>query len=292
MAQETTRPRGEGPVKWITTDWLETHLNDRGLHVVDCQPDVHDYIQEHVPGAVFLNPDLFLAADHGIPNMFVPEKVATEILRSLGLKDDEPVAVCSGRGAVKGWGDGLEQALVAYALARYGLSEVLIVDGGLDKWKAENRKLVRDFPVIKRSRFKAHENEDLFIGYDDFRRVKDREDIVVFDARPPHLYEGQGPWPKGGHIPGALSLPWTSLVTDDNPRLLRPENELRELAYRHQLTPGKTLVCTSGTGREATLLLLVFRFFLGFPKVRLYEGSFTEWSAYPDNPTVTGPNPR
>ncbi|HCF56716.1 MAG TPA: sulfurtransferase [Myxococcales bacterium] len=292
MADEMTRPRGEGEVKWVSTDWLQTHLSDKDLSLVDCQPDVHDYIQEHLPGAVYLNPNTFNAPHHGIPSLFVSDKVATELLHRAGLKLDRPVAVYTGQGAAKGWGDGLEQAMVAYALARFGHQAVLLVDGGLEKWKSESRRLVQELPVYKHTRVKARERDDFSVNYDEFRRLKDLEERVVFDARMPALYEGKGPWPKPGHIPGAVSLPWRSLMADDNPRLLRPEAELREISYRHNLTQGKTILCTGGTAREATLLFLVLRFFLGFPKVRVYEGSFTEWCAYPENPTASGPNPR
>jgi thiosulfate/3-mercaptopyruvate sulfurtransferase len=106
------------------------------------------------------------------------------------------------------------------------------------------------------------------------------------------VYEGQGPWPKPGHIPGAVSLPWKSLMDPKNTKLLKPDDQIREILAGKNITPDRSIICSCGTGREATNEFCLFRFYLKFPKVKLYEGSFTEWTMYPDNPTVTGKSPR
>jgi thiosulfate/3-mercaptopyruvate sulfurtransferase len=106
------------------------------------------------------------------------------------------------------------------------------------------------------------------------------------------MYEGQGPWMKPGHIPGAINLPWATLMDDKNKRLLKPDEEIKALLDACGIEPYKTIICSCGTGREATNEFLLFKWYLGYPVVRIYEGSFTEWSSYPENPTVTGKNPR
>jgi thiosulfate/3-mercaptopyruvate sulfurtransferase len=276
----------------VTTDWLQDHLEDRDLTILDCQPNVYDYIDQHLPGAIYLNENLFRAPNQGIPAMWVSEKAAQETMRRAGLKQDRPVVVYSGKGSQTAWGDALEHGMVAYSLIRYGMQDVLVLDGGIEKWKAENRRLTKSMPLYKHSRIKASEQEEMFVNYEQVRANKDRDDVVLFDARPRKYYEGQGPWLKPGHIPGSICLPVLELMARENPRMLRSDQELHEIAYKHGLTPAKTIICMCGTGREATLEYLVFHCILGFPKVRLYEGSFTEWVSYPDAPTVTGPNPR
>ena len=74
--------------------------------------------------------------------------------------------------------------------------------------------------------------------------------------------------------------------------LLRPEAEVLAIIKKHGVGPDKTVICSCGTGREATNQFLLFKFYLGYPHVRLHEGAFTEWVSYPDNPTVTGKSPR
>jgi thiosulfate/3-mercaptopyruvate sulfurtransferase len=285
-------PLGSGPIQLVTTEWLAERIGDRGLMILDVQPNIHDYILEHIPGAIYMNEEHFRAHIGGQPARFVPAGAVEPVMREAGLKADVPVVVYTGVGAFKGWGDGLEQTMVAYSLARYGHDRVFVLDGGLDRWKAEGRPLAKDYPVAKPSEFQATVRGDYFISYEEFLRIKDDADVIVLDARPPDKYEGQGPWRKPGHIPGAVNVPWQDLMDGTNKALLRPLEEVREILRRNGASPEKRIVCSCGTGREATNEFLLLRFYLGYPRVRLHEGAFTEWVSYPENPTVTGRNPR
>ncbi|MHB9155067.1 MAG: sulfurtransferase, partial [Endomicrobiales bacterium] len=193
--------------------------------------------------------------------------------------------------AFKGWGDGLEQAMVAYSLARFGHDSLYLLDGGIDKWKAEGRALTKYFPRVPPSDFTPEVRSGYFIGYDEFKQVKDSESVTLIDSRPAALYEGQGPWIKPGHIPGAINLPWTSLMDGRNRALLKTDEELQRILSAHEIGPDKNIIVYCGTGREATNEFLLFKWYLSYPSVRLYEGSFTEWCSYPENPTVTGKYP-
>jgi thiosulfate/3-mercaptopyruvate sulfurtransferase len=285
-------PRGEGIVKWISTEWLNAHLVNENLIIIDCQPDIHDYIKEHIPGARYLNERLFRCPEKGIPGKFIPGDAAQILFRRLGLKSSVATVVYTGTGPVKGWGDGLEQTMVAYTLARYGHENVMVLDGGIDKWKSEDRLVAQEFPGFEESTFTAKVQREFYILYDEFVETKDENDVVLIDARPPDVYEGQGPWIKPGHIPGAINLPWKNLMDPANTRLLKPEDDIRSVLEDKGIVPDKTIICSCGTGREATNEFILLKWYLGYPSVKIYEGSFTEWSSYPDNPTVTGPNPR
>jgi thiosulfate/3-mercaptopyruvate sulfurtransferase len=289
---ERRYPYGSGQIKLVSTGWLADHLTDQGLVVVDVQPNIHDYIQEHIPGAIYLNEGLFRTYEGALPTVWVGPGIVEEILGNAGIGNDATVVVYGGVGVYKKWGDGLEQTMVAYTLARFGHRDVLVLDGGLDRWKEEGRPLSQAYPAVKKGKFRASVQEDFFIAREEFERIKDGKDVMVLDARPAAVYEGQGPWPKPGHIPGAVNLPWPTLMDDANRMLLRPEGEIDEILKKHGVTPDKTIICTCGTGREATNQFILLKSYLGFPKVRLYEGSFTEWAADPDRPTVTGKNPR
>jgi thiosulfate/3-mercaptopyruvate sulfurtransferase len=285
-------PYGAGRVRWVTTEWLEANLRSAELMILDTQPDIHDYIKVHIEGAVYLSEKTLRVPLHGTPGKWIPEGAAQLLFSRLGLSPDVPVVVYTGKGQVKAWGDGLEQTMVAYSLARYGHNMVYVLDGGLDKWFAERRPTSQVFPRIKESGFEATVRSEMFIDYDEFKRVKDQDDVVLLDARPPNVYKGEGPWIRNGHIPGAVNLPWKGQMDEENPTLLRPEGEIQRIVETQGATPGKLIICSCGTGREGTNGYLLFRHFLGYPRVKLYEGSFTEWTSYPDNPVVQGPNPR
>jgi thiosulfate/3-mercaptopyruvate sulfurtransferase len=285
-------PLGQGSVRSVSSDWLGEHLQDPSLMILDCQPNVHDYIQEHIPGAVYMNEGLLRAPFRGLPAKYMPPETIQTLLRRIGLKPGFPVVVYSGTGPVKGWGDGLEQTMVAYTLVRFGHDDVYILDGGIDKWKAERKPLTKIFPRTEESDFVVQVRCEIYVEYEEFKAMKDREQVILLDARPAALYQGQGPWIKPGHIPGAVNLPWTSLMVENNKWLLKPDDQIQSILERHGIGPEKTIICSCGTGREATNEFILFKWYLGYPRVKIYEGSFTEWTAYPENPTVTGENPR
>lgn len=292
LAAQKSYPLGRGPVKWVSTEWLQSHLKDPGLIIVDVQPDVHDYIVEHIPGAVYLSDQTLRASDKGVPARYLRPEAMEILLRQVGLDNDSPTVVYTGKGANSGQGSGLGQTMMAYTLARFGHNNVLVLDGGLDKWKAENRPLTQEFPRMQDGSFRARVHEEYFADMEQVKNLKDQDDVILLDARPITVYEGKGPWPKAGHIPGAVSLPWPTLMADDNTALLKGDQPIQRILDERHVTPDKTVVIYCGTGREATNEFLLFKWYLGYPNVRIYEGSFTEWCAYPENPTVTGPNPR
>jgi thiosulfate/3-mercaptopyruvate sulfurtransferase len=285
-------PYGKGIVKWISTDWLEKYLEDKNIMILDCQPNIHDYIQEHIPGAIYLNEGVLRISERGLAGKYIPADAMQSILQRVGLKSDIPVVVYTGTGAYKGWGDGLEQTMMAYSLARFGHKNIYVLDGGLDKWKVEGKPLTKVFPQVATSDFTVEMHGEFYLEYEQFKVMKDKENVILLDARPSAVYEGQGPWIKPGHIPGAVNLPWANLMEDSNKRLLKADKELQAIIHEHDISPHKTIICSCGTGREATNEFLLFKWYLGYPEVKIYEGSFTEWTSYPENPTVTGKKPR
>jgi len=289
---QKTYPFGTGPVKWVSTEWLADHLGEENLMILDGQPNVHDYIQEHIPGAVYMNEGLLRVSINGMPTRYVPPEAMEGVIRRMGLKTELPTVVYTGTGPFKGWGDGLEQTMLAYTLVRFGHDHVYVLDGGADKWKAEGKPLTKEFPRTTTSDFNVRVRREFFLEYEEFKETKDGQNVILLDARPPGVYQEQGPWIKPGHIPGAVNLPWASLMDENNKRLLKPDPQIQSILEQHEIGPEKTIICSCGTGREATNEFILFKWYLDFPLVKIYEGSFTEWTAYPDNPTVTGPNPR
>jgi thiosulfate/3-mercaptopyruvate sulfurtransferase len=239
-----TYPFGKGAVRWVSTEWLEENL-DSELMVIDTQPNVHDYIFEHIPKAVYMHQGLFRVPKNGLPAVYVPEESIASILQRLGVRAELPTVIYTGTGAVKGWGDGLEQTMVAYSLVRFGHDNVYVLDGGLDKWKDEQRELTKAFPKIEESRFGVRIRSEYFIEYEEFKKVKDNPDVILLDARPANIYQGQGPWVKPGHIPGAINLPWVSMMNEKNTRLLKSEEQIREILQSLKIVPNKTVICSS-----------------------------------------------
>jgi thiosulfate/3-mercaptopyruvate sulfurtransferase len=282
-------------VTWVSSVWLEDHLDDTLLVIVDCRQQTHAYFQDHIPGAIHLHEGLLRMHIGKSPVQWI-SPVAAEVLFSiLGFEQDYTIVVYSDSKpqspSLAVTSDGLEQSLVAYSLARFGCRKVLILDGGLSKWKGEGRPLAHNPGISRPSSFTVDMQIDFLAGYEACISLNDEPDTILLDTRPASWYEGQGPWMKPGHIPGAVNLPATWFMDDKNSTLLKSEEEIRNILNASGVTPEKTVICSCGTGRSATAVFLILKFYLGYPDVLMYEGGFTEWSSYPDNPVVTGKTP-
>ncbi|MCK9592081.1 MAG: sulfurtransferase [Methanoregula sp.] len=283
-------------VHWISTEWLADHLDDTQILIIDCRQSSHSYIDNHIPGALYLHEGLLRMHIGKFPVRWISPEAAQIVLSTIGVEQDRPVVVYSDTSPLatspQTGNDGLEQTFVAYSLARFGCRNVMILDGGLLKWKSEKRPVVNDPGIACPSAFTVDVQIDFLVGFDECTRLKDEPDVILLDTRPPALYEGQGPWAKPGHIPGAINLPAAIMMDAENSTLLKPEEEIRRILLSRGITPEKTVICSCGTGRSATAVFLVLKYFLGYPDVLIYEAGFTEWSSFPDNPVVTGKNPR
>ena len=295
MVFKSARP-DRRTVSWVSSEWLADHLDDPHLLVVDCRQNSHSYFHDHIPGSIHLHEGLLRMHIGKFPVHWISPEAAQIILSTIGVEQDRPVVVYSDSIPMtlssQPGNDGLEQTLVAYSLARFGCRNVMVLDGGLLKWKSENRPVATDFGIACPSAFTVDVQIDFLVGYDECARLKDEPDVVLLDTRPSSLYEGQGPWAKPGHIPGAINLPAALMMDAENSTFLKPEEEIRRILFSYGITPEKTVICSCGTGRSATAVFLVLKYYLGYPDVLIYEAGFTEWSSYPDNPVITGKHPR
>jgi len=283
-------------VSWVSSEWLADHLDDPSLLIVDCRQNSHSYIHDHIPGSIYLHEGLLRMHIGKFPIQWVSPEAAQVLLSTIGAEQDRPVVVYSDSKpqtpSLQPGNDGLEQTLVAYTLARFGCRNVMVLNGGLLKWRSENRPVVTDSGFACPSAFTVDVQINFLVGYDECTRLKDEPEVVLLDTRPSSLYEGQGPWIKPGHIPGAINLPAALMMSAGNSTLLNPEEEIRRILLSCGITPEKTVICSCGTGRSATAVFLILKYFLGYPDVLMYEAGFTGWSSYPDNPVVTGKYPR
>ena len=284
-----------GVVSWVSSEWLADHLDKIPFVIVDCRQQTHAYFHEHIPGAIYVHEGLLRAHIGKNPLQWISPLAAEIVFSILGFEQDSPIVVYSDSKPLSAsadiTSDGLEQSLVAYSLARFGCRNVLILDGGFSKWKGEARPLTQDLGISRPSSFSVDMQIDFLAGYEACISLKDNPDTILLDTRPASWYEGLGPWMKPGHIPGAVNLPATRFMDEKNSTLLKTENEIREILFSCGVTPEKTIICSCGTGRTATVVFLILKFYLGYPDVLLYEGGFTEWSSNPDNPVVTGKSP-
>ncbi len=279
------------PEALVSTDWLARHLDAPDVRVVDCTyilpPTTRDarreYEQRHIPGAVFFDIDDIADSDSPLPHMLPSAEKFSSRVRKLGLGDGSRIVVYDTHG--------LMSAARAWWMFRvFGHGDVAVLDGGLPKWLKEGRP-VEDTPPMPRDRhFTARTNRILVRDLDQVRAALDRKREQVVDARSAGRFRGVDPEPRpglrGGHMPGALNVPYTSLL-DPETKTFLPAEELARVFRRAGVDLRRPIVTSCGSGVTACVVALGL-YLLGRDDVAVYDGSWTEWGGRADTPVATG----
>ncbi len=257
----------------VQTDWLASHLNDKHLVVLHVGIDKKSYDAGHVPGARFLAISEIAVTRNGIPNELPGVNDLKAVFERLGVSDKSRVVL---------YGDesGLLAARTYFTLDYLGHGEgAAILDGGLEKWKAEKRTLTTAPAEISKVTFTPKPRPEVIIELPAVVRMVEDEKATLIDARPPNDFLGvnrSDDIKRGGHIPGAKNVFWVdNLVSRENP-VLKPVAAIRASYEAAGVEPGSKVVVYCRTGVQAAHDYFTLKL-LGFTPL-LYDGSFIEWS--------------
>ncbi|HEX6322309.1 MAG TPA: sulfurtransferase [Vicinamibacterales bacterium] len=258
----------------ISTAQLAARLEDPKL-VLFHIGEKAGYGAAHIPGARYVDPRADLhASEGGLTLQMLPPPQLRERLMALGVSDDSTIVVYQ----AGGWFSPATRVVLTLQYA--GLRAVSLLDGGLDAWVRENRPVTADLPAPRRGSLAALDVQDVVVDADGVQARLGKPGYAVVDARTPAFYEGTQTGGNAarphqtGHIAGAVSLPFTTLTTEDG--LLKAPSELRSLFADAGVRPGDTVVAYCHIGQQATAVLFAARL-LGHKAV-LYDGSFEDWS--------------
>ncbi|TFC54222.1 sulfurtransferase [Cryobacterium sp. TMT2-15-1] len=277
------------PERLVSTEWLQAHLATPGLVVVESDEDVLLYETGHIPGAVKI--DWHTDLNDPVERDFANGAAFAAMLGAKGISRDTTVVIY---GDKNNW-------WAAYALwvfTLFGHEDVRLLDGGRDKWAAEERGLTRDRPVITPTVYPVTPRNDSAIR-------AFREDVFahfgnpLIDVRSPEEYTGERThmpaYPeegalRGGHIPSAASVPWARAAAPD--ATFRTRTEL-DAIYRDEagLSDGDNVIAYCRIGERSSHTWFVLTHLLGFEGVRNYDGSWTEWGNAVHVPIVMGTEP-
>ncbi len=248
------------------TEWLERHLHDADLRIVDLRAQ-DAYAAGHIPGAVWLDGKQLDDPETGyIPG---PEGFAG-LMGALGIGDRTRVVAYDDQG-------GLWATRLWWALEHYGHPIAKVLNGGWNKWTREGRRSATEVPAPGPARFTPRASEAVLCPLDFVKANLRRPDVVIVDARSQAEYTGMDVRAKrGGHIPGAVNIDWRRNVTADEVRTFKPAAELRRMYEAAGVTPDKKVITYCQTGVRAAHTLFTLRL-LGYQTARNYDGSWAEW---------------
>jgi len=249
-----------------------------------------DYVSGHLPGAVHISEQAFRGPNGRLPFQIWGAEDTASLLKRAGISNKDSVLVYSDGVNVLG------TSLVSYILERSGVPNVAIVDGGLTGYKGAGGEISKTFTPFNPGRFNPVKVPGLAISFEELLPLVGRQDVVLVDPRPKAQFEGTDQsFIRNGHIPGAKNITWQSVTEANNaeealknPHKLKSTEALRSLFISRGVTPDKKVIVTCSTGREASLQYLVLKHVLKYPNVRIYEGSWTEYSAS-NAPIAIGP---
>jgi thiosulfate/3-mercaptopyruvate sulfurtransferase len=258
--------------------------------VLDTRGGYKDYFRGHLPTAHHLNFDTLRGTDRGVPVQYLPDDLTRVLLVRAGVDRDRTHLVYATGGALPN-DEILSASMVAYVLEKFGVKDIRILDGGLPAWSQSGAPVTQAYFGNPSGKLPADASPEVGIGLSDLLKIKDRKGVVVVDARPRNEYLGQDDvWWRKGHIPGAISFHWARLMAPDNTHQFKEAKENLSQLRAAGLTPDKEIVVYCGTSREGSLLRFYLRHVAQYPRVRLYEGSWKEYVAFPEYPVETKEN--
>ncbi len=241
------------------------------------------YAQGHLPGAVHVPPQALIAGTAPAPGKLPSLPQLEALFGSIGYTPEHLVVVYDDEGG--GWAGRL-----AWTLDVIGHHRWCYLNGGLHAWVAAGLALTQETPVITPTKPVLQLDPAPIADAPDVLQALDDPDCRIWDVRSADEYAGRRvAAARGGHIPGAVHLDWLDLM--DRSRALRLREDVAELLGSHGLTPDKRLITHCQTHHRSGLSYMTARI-LGFPKVKAYHGSWSEWGNDPALPVVSGDNPR
>jgi thiosulfate/3-mercaptopyruvate sulfurtransferase len=273
------------PEVLVDTEWVSQNPpnENRKFVEVDYDPE-NGYRKGHIKGAslIWWKRDI----NDPIARDIINKELFEELMAKNGIKPDTEVIMY---GDFNNW----FAAFSFWVFKYYGHKNIKIMNGGRKKWELENREYTTEEPQIEKTSYSAKEPDEQIRDYlDGVKKALDDNNIVMVDVRSPKEFTGEITAPpeypmehaqRGGHIPGANNIPWATAVNDADGTFKSVE-ELKQIYESKGITSDKNVICYCRIGERSSHSWFVLKYLLGYPNVRNYDGSWTEWGNMIKNP--------
>ncbi len=266
------------PEVLVSTDWVAAHLTDPKVRLIESNEDLLLYDTGHIPGAVKI--DWVTDLNDPFQRDYLDREHFERLLRAKGINQDTTLVLY---GDKHNW-----WATYAFWVFRlFGLENLKLVDGGRARWAAEGRPMETTAPSYPAGNITVGDRKDSSIrAFRDEVLAHQKKKGAMVDVRSPEEYRGERlhmpDYPnegavRGGHIPGARNIPWAKAVTVET-STFKPAAELKALYQVEQgIKPEDDVIAYCRIGERSSHSWFVLTYLLGYPKVRNYDGSWTEW---------------
>jgi thiosulfate/3-mercaptopyruvate sulfurtransferase len=270
----------------IETGELAGVIDHPSIRIVDMRTSLLDYLKSHIKNAVYLHFENLLVPQDGIPAQ-APDRICLERLLgdALSVSNDMWVILYSEK-------SNPNATFLAWYLDYLGHKRVGVMNGGWEKWVLEKLPTTQEYPSLLPKKFFGRVIRESLAEKKWIRDRLSLKSVVIVDARPPKQYSGEeGEEIRKGHIPGARNIFWETTLEGDEIRVWKKKEDLEKLFAESGVVKDKEIIVHCRTGREASHVYFTLKYVLGFSNIRLYRGSWVEWSADKNLPIKTGMDP-
>jgi thiosulfate/3-mercaptopyruvate sulfurtransferase len=271
----------------VESDWLAEHLDDPAIRIVEVDENPQLYAEAHIPGAIGF--DWQRDLQDQVRRDFLGPQDFGALFASRGVSDEHTIVLYGDR---NNW----FAAYTYWYLKYYGHDKVLLLNGPREKWIADGRPTTADVPSHPAASFTAQPGDDAIRARRDEVLAAIDAPTKLVDVRSPAEFAGEIISPagyeqegaqRGGHIPGAASIPWAQAVNDDG--TFKSAQELRDLYGAKGVLNGEDIIAYCRIGERSAHTWFVLHELLGRERVKNYDGSWTEWGNLVGVPVETGP---